>query len=203
MSKGPGVVQRAIREMIEREQAEQANLRIPSAAVYAAAFGRPPWKRAQEVSAQRAMHRIMAGEEGWRTEGGKRRRTVFCFDRPNGALAETPRRASAPVQPDVGAAEPPTPAFPRGVDPSPAARPYAPGTVNLPTAGAAPKSATTVCVACKLPSGLVLRIQEVYQRRVAAPGGFITEQAARDVGPIFSFSRDGSEHFRSATRRSQ
>jgi hypothetical protein len=206
MSRGPGRVERAIRDMIEREQArqsaEEASLRFPSAAVYGAAFV-PPWSRAQQVSAQRAMYRVMAGETGWRTEGGKRRRTVFCFERPDGAQAETPtqsasplsgpQRASTPVQPDLGAPlariQPSLPVEPPEQGVAEACAQATPETTALPMVGvpdgALPKSATTVTIASKLPMGLVLRVQETFFRRVAGPRGFVTEQAARDVGPTF------------------
>jgi hypothetical protein len=201
MSAGPDWIERALREVIDFARAvgdacerKRASLRFSSEELCGALYGPPPWTHGQATSALRAMRRIVARQEGWRSEIGKGHRVAFIYERPadrvgmpaaqrsqeraNGTQAETPRRASTPVQPDVGAAGSPTPVLP-------VARPYAPGAVNLPTAGAALKSATTVCVACKLPGGLVLRIQEVYEHRVAAPGGYMVEKAARDVGPTF------------------
>jgi hypothetical protein len=102
---------------------------------------------------------------------------------PERAAGES-EQPSAPVEPDAGAAQASAEAAePQAQTHGPTESPEPPAlpVVSLPAAGL-PKSAATVTVACKLPMGFWLRIQEVYFRRVAAPGGYMTEQAARDIG---------------------
>lgn len=75
MSTGPGNVERAIRELIERHhgRAGEDTVYVYSDELYEAAFGRREWKKgapapytkAERSSALRAMHRIMGREPGW------------------------------------------------------------------------------------------------------------------------------------------
>jgi hypothetical protein len=201
---------------------ELVGLRVGSDEACRAAFGEPPWKRTQQVSAQRAMRRIAEREGGWRTERGSNgHRVVFVYAPPAGsepadvsaaarATEWEPEQAASeaeqpgpPVQPEAGAAEAEAAAAaevraeassePPAVDSEtkgaaaaraevPPELPALPVVSSLPAPGRLPKSAATVTVACKLPMGLWMRVQEVYERRVAAPGGFMVEQAARDIG---------------------
>jgi hypothetical protein len=62
MSTGPGKVERAILALIERRK------HPGTADLCRAAFGDPPWTKAQRVSVLRAMHRIVAREPGWTAE---------------------------------------------------------------------------------------------------------------------------------------
>ena len=95
MSKGPGRVERAIRALIEQEQSRllkrhERNDRYASAdyvsitgwqilhAAYPSVDG--PWTKAQKVSAFRAMHRIVAGQEHWTVEHRPRQAKMAGVD---------------------------------------------------------------------------------------------------------------------------
>src|ERR1035437_3761556 len=44
--------------------------------------------------------------------------------------------------------------------------------------------ADTVCVACKLPHGLILRLFKMIKQREATPGGTIEVEVAQPIGPM-------------------
>jgi hypothetical protein len=86
MSKGAGRVERAIRDMIARDEGCR---RVASSRLFWTAFGAPPWTRAQRVSALRAMRRIVVGQLRWserRETHSGRVEVVFNFDSPHGAV---------------------------------------------------------------------------------------------------------------------
>jgi hypothetical protein len=88
MSTGAGRVERAIRDHIEREPARTGRRTVYADSLFVAAFGMPPWTRSQRGSVLRAMHRIIAGQPGWRVYSPEGMRgVVFEFAPP----AEAPK----------------------------------------------------------------------------------------------------------------
>jgi hypothetical protein len=94
MSTGAGRVEQAIRDYIAEHHGHR-NLRIVHPdALFVAAFGRPPWTRAQRGSVLRAMHRIIAGQPGWQVYSPEGKRgVVFEFTPPGG----TPKSKLVPA----------------------------------------------------------------------------------------------------------
>jgi hypothetical protein len=94
MSTGAGRVEQAIRDYIGEHYGRRSQRIVYPDALFVAAFGRPPWTRAQRGSVLRAMHRIIAGQPGWRVYSPEGKRgVVFAFTPPQG----TPESKRAPA----------------------------------------------------------------------------------------------------------
>jgi hypothetical protein len=88
MSTGAGRVEQAIRDYLAEHHRHRHSRIVHPDALFVAAFGKPPWTRAQRGSVLRAMHRIIAGQPGWRVYSPEGKRgVVFEFAPP----AETPK----------------------------------------------------------------------------------------------------------------
>ena len=93
MSKGPGTVERAIRELIAvKRQRSGDQITLDTESLCKAAFETEWPTKSQRVSALRAMHRIVATETGWTP--ARSDRLWFIWRRPG----SRPRRASGKPQ---------------------------------------------------------------------------------------------------------
>jgi hypothetical protein len=94
MSTGAGRVEQAIRDYIAEHHGHRHSRIVHPDALFVAAFGKSPWTRAQRGSVLRAMHRIIAGQPGWRVYSPEGKRgVVFEFTPP--ATAPKSKRVAA------------------------------------------------------------------------------------------------------------